>query len=84
MIKYAILITIFFSIPLWENGPQYAVKVNSLHGKPLVFDKIQDCYDHVNENVEPLKQFAISVYKDQDPNVLVKTIMCVQVPGEDT
>ena len=65
------------------NIPQVfsAVRINSLDGKPLMFQSINDCDQHVQENINPLKRYAISVYSAADPLVRVKDILCVEVRG---
>ena len=81
MIQYAILITMLFSSQPEQFGDMDAVRINSLDGKPLMFQSINDCDQHVQENINPLKRYAISVYSAADPLVRVKDILCVEVRG---
>ena len=81
MIQYAILITMLFSINPTQFGDMNAVKIDSLDGKPLTFQSINECDQHVQENINPLKRYAISVYSATDPLVEVKDILCVEVRG---
>jgi hypothetical protein len=72
MKELIILITMFFA-----EGPAVypdSVAIDSRYGEPLRFATMEACFDHVDEHLEALKDYAKTVY----PNaVAVKTISCV-------
>ena len=69
MKELIILITMFFA-----EGPAVypnSVAIDSRYGEPLRFATMEACFDHVDEHLEALKDYAKTVY----PNaVAVKTI----------
>ena len=72
MKELIILITMFFSDP---NTYPNAVEVNSRYGEPLLFATEQECANHIDENFETLKEFAITVYPKA---ITIKSIFCVE------
>ena len=67
-----ILITMFFAEP---NTYPNALRIAALHGEPLRFASEQECANHINENFDALKEFAMTMY----PNaVTVKSMFCVE------
>tara|TARA_B100000575_G_scaffold288013_1_gene287300 strand:+ start:559 stop:813 length:255 start_codon:yes stop_codon:yes gene_type:complete len=58
-----------------QQPPTDAVEVKTLHGKPLIFRTTEECYDHVNENLDALKAFGRAYYPTSNA---VKTILCVE------
>ena len=75
MKTFMIVITLWFPIP-WESGPD-AIQVDGHHGKPLRFETREACREHVEKNLEDLKQFAIVNFSDK-PGALVKQILCAE------
>ena len=72
MKELIILITMFFAEP---NTDPNALRIASLHGEPLRFSSEQECANHINENFDALKEFAMTMY----PNaVTVKSMFCVE------
>ena len=53
-----------------------ALEITHNNGKPLQFETQENCYAHVYENLDKLKEFASSQF-DGAP---VKTIICASVP----
>ena len=76
MIKYIIVVTMFFINPV-QFGENDAVEIESYKGRPLQFEKQSDCYEHVEKNLEKIKEFAIYTYRDK-PGALVKQIICAE------
>ena len=58
-----------------QQPPTDAVEVKTLHGKPLIFRTTEECYDHVNENLDALKAVGRAYYPTSNA---VKTILCVE------
>ena len=72
MKELIILITMFFAEP---NTYPNALRIAALHGEPLRFASEQECANHINENFDALKEFAMTMY----PNaVTVKSMVCVE------
>ena len=69
-----LIILIVMMFPEYGRYPD-SIEVNGLHGKPLSFTTVERCADHVNENFDALKDFAMSVYPDA---VAVKRILCIE------
>lgn len=69
-----LIILIVMMFPEYGRYPD-SIEVNGLHGKPLSFTTEEKCADHVNENIDALKDFAMSVYPDA---VAVKRILCIE------
>ena len=72
MKELIILITMFFAEP---NTYPNAVEIAARYDKPLRFATEQKCHEHINENFDALKEFAMTMY----PNaVTVKSMFCVE------
>ena len=72
MKELIILITMFFPEP---NTYPNALRIAALHGEPLRFASEQECANHIHENFDALKEFAMTMY----PNaVTVKSMFCVE------
>ena len=72
MKELIILITMFFAEP---NTYPNALEIAARHGEPLRFASEQECANHINENFDALKEFAMTMY----PNaVTVKSMFCVE------
>ena len=72
MKEFIIVITMFFAEP---NTYPNALRIAALHGEPLRFASEQECANHINENFDALKEFAMTMY----PNaVTVKSMFCVE------
>ena len=72
MKEVIILITMFFAEP---NTSPNALRIAALHGEPLRFASEQECANHIHENFDALKEFAMTMY----PNaVTVKSMFCVE------
>ena len=69
-----LIILIVMMFPEYGRYPD-SIEVNGLHGKPLSFTTVEKCADHVHENFDALKDFAMSVYPDA---VTIKRIVCVE------
>ncbi len=65
----------FFSDPTYSG--EDAVRVHERWGKPLHFNSLDECGDHVTENLFALREYAKSVYPEA---VSVKQIICVAKP----
>tara|TARA_Y100001938_G_C7928278_1_gene348025 strand:- start:8 stop:265 length:258 start_codon:yes stop_codon:yes gene_type:complete len=68
------------AIVMWWSDPiltpsNDSVEITHLHGKPLYFETIEECGDHIDENLQALKNYGRSVYPTSHA---VKTIYCVQ------
>ena len=58
------------AIVMWWGDPlakplNDSVEIETLHGKPLYFETQQECFDHVDENLEALKGFGRAYFQDQ-------------------
>ena len=67
------------AIVMWWGDPlalplKDSVEIETLHGKPLYFETQQECFDHVDENLEALKAFGRAYYPTSNA---VKTIYCI-------
>ena len=51
-----------------------AVEVKYLHGKPLYFLTEEECFAHIDENLDALKKFGKETYPTAHT---VKSILCV-------
>tara|TARA_E500000331_G_scaffold321458_1_gene335721 strand:+ start:163 stop:405 length:243 start_codon:yes stop_codon:yes gene_type:complete len=72
MKEFIIFITMFFAEP---NTYPNALQIAARHGEPLSFATEQKCHEHINENFDILKKFAMSMY----PNaVTVKNMFCAE------
>ena len=72
MKEFIIVITMFFVEP---NTYPNAVEIAARYDKPLRFATEQKCHEHINENFDALKKFAMAMY----PNaVTVKSMFCVK------
>ena len=69
-----LIILIVMMFPEYGRYPD-SIEVNGLHGKPLSFATEKKCAEHVNENIDALKGFAMTVYPDA---VAVKSIFCIE------
>ena len=69
-----LIILIVMMFPEYGRYPD-SIEVKGLHGKPLSFTTEEKCADHVNENIDALKGFAMSVYPEA---VAVKSILCIE------
>jgi len=58
-----------------------SVMAEFYNGKRLEFSSYDSCYNHVQENLEALKQFGKSNFPDAE---LVKKILCVRQSGFST
>ena len=66
-----IIVIFMFMPPDAEND---ALTVTHLHGKPLEFSDANNCYEHVQENLDDLKSLAREHFGDAP----VKEINCFQ------
>ena len=55
-----------------------SVEVLTYNGKPLVFKTREECFKHVDENLQNLKAFAKATYPTANA---IKTIYCVEKEG---
>lgn len=67
------------AIVMWWGDPlakplNDSVEIETLHGKPLYFETQQECFDHVDENLEALKGFGRAYFPTSNA---VKTIYCI-------
>ena len=67
------------AIVMWWGDPlaqplNDSVEIETLHGKPLYFETQQECFDHVDENLEALNAFGRAYYPTSNA---VKTIYCI-------
>ena len=67
------------AIVMWWGDPlaqplNDSVEIETLHEKPLYFETQQECFDHVDENLEALKAFGRAYYPTSNA---VKTIYCI-------
>lgn len=65
------VIVIFMFAPLHVEAD--AVEIDNYRGKPLVFLDKNSCYEHISENLDKLKAFAVTYFEGQYP---VKRIDC--------
>ena len=72
MKEFIIVITMFFAEP---NTYPNALEIAARHGEPLRFATEQKCYEHINENFDALKKFAMTMYPEA---VTVKSMFCVK------
>ena len=68
------------AIVLWWGDPLQmpvndSVEVETLHGKPLFFTTEEECYEHIDTNLEALKAFGRAVYPTANA---VKSIYCIE------
>ena len=68
----------FFTDPLYQGND--AVEVETYNGMPLHFKTEQECFTHVNDNLEVLKTFAKFQFKNESSRV--KQILCVKKQTE--
>ena len=71
--KFIIVITMFMFNP--NHIGQDAVVMLSQFNKPLIFDTVDDCREHVNLNLAALIKYANTLYKGEG---VVKQILCIQ------
>ena len=63
-------------IPLRLKSKRLANKpLLDLHGLPLYFETVQGCSDHIDQNIDALKEYGKTVYPSAHT---VKTIYCLQ------
>ena len=75
MVKvYIIAIVMFWADPT-ATPTNDSVEITHLHGLPLYFETVQGCSDHINQNIDALKEYGLSVYPTAHT---VKTIYCLQ------
>jgi len=70
-----ILITMFFPDPTYQGND--AIAIDTYRGMPLRFATMQHCQEHVDKDVDGIKEFAIANWDHMDPKPLVKQILCV-------
>tara|TARA_R100001440_G_scaffold72008_1_gene95429 strand:+ start:2427 stop:2669 length:243 start_codon:yes stop_codon:yes gene_type:complete len=58
-----------------EIPPTDSIEVLTFNGQPLEFKTREQCFKHVSENLEDLKEFAKANYPTANA---VKTIYCVE------
>ena len=76
MEHYMIVILMFVALGI--DGPDRdALEITHKDGKPLLFDTMEQCVDHVNKNLDELKQHA----SEQFDGAPVKKIMCFEKHG---
>ena len=68
------------AIVMWWADPTAppvndSVEIKWLDGKPLYFETVEACTDHIDENFEALKDYGKSVYPSAHT---VKTIYCLE------
>tara|TARA_R100000742_G_C4279650_1_gene104990 strand:- start:1012 stop:1254 length:243 start_codon:yes stop_codon:yes gene_type:complete len=72
MNKIVIFITMFFSDPTVAPN---SVVINTFNNEPLFFNNVDECRLWVENDLENLKDFALTLY----PNAIaVKQIHCVE------
>ena len=71
--KFIILITMFMFDPL-HVGDDSVVMI-SQHDKPLIFNTLDECREHVNLNLGDLIAYANLLYKGEG---VVKQVLCVE------
>ena len=76
--KYVIVIIMFFADPLYQGND--AVELEAYNGRPLHFKTEEECFTHVNDNLEDLKTFARFQFKNESSRV--KQILCVKKQTE--
>ena len=75
MVKvYIIAIVMFWAAPT-ATPTNDSEEITHLHGLPLYFETVQGCSDHINQNIDALKEYGLSVYPTAHT---VKTIYCLQ------
>ena len=75
MVKvYIIAIVMFWADPT-ATPTNHSVEITHLHGLPLYFETVQGCSDHIDQNIDALKEYGMSVYPTAHT---VKTIYCLQ------
>ena len=75
--KFIILIIMFFGDPTYSG--EDAVKVLERYGKPLTFNGLEECGEHIEENLEDLKKFGKFIYPEA---AAVKQILCIRAPKD--
>ena len=65
---------------MWWGNPNMApttdsVEVETLHNRPLFFKTENECHQHIDENLEALKDFGRAVYPSANA---VKAIYCIE------
>ena len=68
------------AIVMWWADPiatpvNDSVEIKWLDGKPLYFETIDECGNHIDENLHALKEYGKSVYATSQS---VKTIYCIE------
>ena len=68
------------AIVMWWADPTMrpaddSVEIKTLFGKPLYFQTMEACFDHVDENLEALKGFGRAYYPTSNA---VARILCVE------
>ena len=66
---YEIIILMYVGFATLEDD---AVRVNSVNGKPLVFYSLEQCRNHVDNNIDALHAFGRETFK----GALVKSVGC--------
>ena len=60
MVKvYIIAIVMFWADPT-ATPTNDSVEITHLHGLPLYFETVQGCSDHINQNIDALKEYGSS------------------------
>tara|TARA_B100000212_G_C26938225_1_gene349078 strand:+ start:277 stop:513 length:237 start_codon:yes stop_codon:yes gene_type:complete len=68
------------AIVLWWGDPLQmplndSVEVETLHGKPLFFRTEEECFNHIDNNLEALKAFGRATFPTSNA---VKSIYCIE------
>tara|TARA_R100000231_G_scaffold138786_2_gene118044 strand:+ start:3735 stop:3989 length:255 start_codon:yes stop_codon:yes gene_type:complete len=75
MTKVFIIAIIMWWADITQTPLNDSVEVKWLHGEPLYFLTEEECFAHIDENLEALTEFGKATYPTAHT---VKTILCVE------
>ena len=70
--RWVIFVIMFMFDPLHVGND--AITVDFKNGEPLLFHDVDECVEHVQNNLEEIKQFAIAEFEYKGA---IKSISCV-------
>ena len=79
--KYFLIFTFLFLTPEPPDATD-AIHVTSLHGEPLSFDRLEDCFNHAQNNFVALHDLIGVVYPGSTG--VITNIICHPREGLDT
>ena len=71
---FIIAIVMWWANPI-DTPTNDSVEIKWLDGKPLYFETVEECGNHIDDNLQALKEYGKAVYPTAHT---VKTIYCIE------